>query len=232
MTPYYSDEWVTLYRGDSLAMLPTLPDASLDAVVTDPPYGLEFMGKDWDSFKPREAQWNTGTTTQLAPAPTPTGTGVADATPAHDTKGNVAPSVDASGAATRRPARAASAKIVEADAIGGFQDGNGGNAFSRSRVRTDTRRHGGDMLTANQGFQQWCQQWATECYRVLKPGGHLLAFGGTRTSHRLVCAIEDAGFEIRDSIGYMHSRRTDPRGGDAVEASSGTLAWVYGSGFP
>ena len=51
--------------------------------------------------------------------------------------------------------------------------------------------------------------WARECLRVLKPGGHLLAFGGSRTSHRLACAVEDAGFEIRDSI-----------------------AWLYGSGFP
>lgn len=50
--------------------------------------------------------------------------------------------------------------------------------------------------------------WA-ECLRVLKPGGHVVAFGGTRTYHRLVCAIEDAGFEIRDQLG-----------------------WVYGSGFP
>ena len=49
----------------------------------------------------------------------------------------------------------------------------------------------------------------TEALRVLKPGGHLLAFGGTRTYHRLTCAIEDAGFEIRDS-----------------------LAWFYGQGFP
>ncbi len=49
--------------------------------------------------------------------------------------------------------------------------------------------------------------WA-EVLRVLKPGGHLLAFSGTRTVHRMVCAIEDAGFEIRDSI-----------------------AWIYGSGF-
>ena len=48
-----------------------------------------------------------------------------------------------------------------------------------------------------------------EALRVLKPGGHLLAFGGTRTYHRLACAIEDAGFEVRDQ-----------------------LAWVYGSGFP
>lgn len=48
-----------------------------------------------------------------------------------------------------------------------------------------------------------------ECLRVLKPGGHLLAFGGSRTYHRLACAIEDAGFEIRDQI-----------------------QWIYGSGFP
>lgn len=50
--------------------------------------------------------------------------------------------------------------------------------------------------------------WA-ECLRVLKPGGHIVAFSGTRTYHRMVCAIEDAGFEIRDQIG-----------------------WAYGSGFP
>ncbi len=49
----------------------------------------------------------------------------------------------------------------------------------------------------------------TECLRVLKPGGHLLAFAGTRTQHRMAVRIEDAGFEIRDMI-----------------------AWVYGSGFP
>lgn len=48
-----------------------------------------------------------------------------------------------------------------------------------------------------------------EVLRALKPGAHLLAFGGTRTAHRMVCAIEDAGFEIRD-----------------------TVAWLYGSGFP
>ena len=46
-------------------------------------------------------------------------------------------------------------------------------------------------------------------FRVLKPGAHLLAFGGARTAHRMTCAIEDAGFEIRD-----------------------TLCWLYGSGFP
>ena len=60
----------------------------------------------------------------------------------------------------------------------------------------------------NSGIAYDAELW-TECLRVLKPGGHLLAFGGTRTYHRMATAIEAAGFEIRDSI-----------------------VWLYGSGFP
>jgi len=93
-------------HGDCLDKLLELPDNSVDAIVTDPPYGLSFMGKKWDYDVP-------------------------------------------------------SVKIWE------------------------------------------------ECLRVLKPGGYLLAFAGTRTQHRMAVRIEDAGFEIRDMI-----------------------AWVYGSGFP
>lgn len=58
------------------------------------------------------------------------------------------------------------------------------------------------------GIAYSVELWA-EALRVLKPGGHLLAFGGSRTYHRMAVAIEDAGFELRDSI-----------------------AWLYGSGFP
>ena len=97
-----------LHLGDSRDVLKTLPDASVDSVVCDPPYELGFMGKGWDAA---------------------------------------------------------------------------GIAYDVSLWR--------------------------EVLRVLKPGGHLLAFGGTRTYHRMACAIEDAGFEIRDS-----------------------LHWLYGSGFP
>lgn len=96
----------TLKRGDCLEVLKGMPDNSVDSVVTDPPYGLSFMGKKWDYDVPDQAIWE-------------------------------------------------------------------------------------------------------ECLRVLKPGGHLLAFAGTRTQHRMTVRIEDAGFEIRDMI-----------------------AWVYGSGFP
>jgi hypothetical protein len=58
-------------------------------------------------------------------------------------------------------------------------------------------------------FQQWCQEWATEAIRVMKPGGFLLSFGAPRTWHRLAVGIEDAGFEIRENI-----------------------AWINGAGFP
>lgn len=124
ITPYYQDDSVTLHHGDCLDVLRAddygydwnlgyssarmFPDNSVDAVITDPPYELAFMGRAWDTS---------------------------------------------------------------------------GIAFNPA-------------------------VWA-QCLRILKPGGHLLAFGGSRTWHRLAAAIEDAGFEIRDSI-----------------------AWLYGSGFP
>ena len=95
-----------LYNGDCLEVMKKLPDNSVDSIVTDPPYGLKFMGKKWDYEIPSVEIWQ-------------------------------------------------------------------------------------------------------EAIRVLKPGGHLLSFGGSRTYHRMAVNIEDAGFEIRDQI-----------------------MWVYGSGFP
>lgn len=95
-----------LHHGNCLDILRTMPDCSVDSVVTDPPYGLSFMGKKWDYDVPSTEIW-------------------------------------------------------------------------------------------------------AECLRVLKPGGYLLAFAGTRTQHRMAVRIEDAGFDIRDM-----------------------LAWMYGSGFP
>ena len=95
-----------LMLGDNIQSLQKLPDNSIDSIVSDPPYGLSFMGKKWDYDVPSVEFWK-------------------------------------------------------------------------------------------------------EVYRVLKPGGHILSFGGTRTYHRMVVNIEDAGFEIRDQI-----------------------MWLYGSGFP
>jgi DNA modification methylase len=97
---------MNLIQGDCIDILKTLEDNSIDAICTDPPYGLSFMGKKWDYDVPSIEVWQ-------------------------------------------------------------------------------------------------------ECLRVLKPGGYLLSFAGTRTQHKIASGIEDAGFEIRDMI-----------------------AWVYGSGFP
>ena len=100
------EEATDIRQGDCREVMSTMPDCSVDAIVTDPPYGLSFMGKGWDHGVP--------------------------------------------------------------------------------------------------GVEFW-----TEALRVAKPGAHLLAFGGTRTYHRLACAIEDAGWEIRNCV-----------------------YWAYGSGFP
>lgn len=92
------------------------------------------------------------------------------------------------------------------------------NAAPVNNAGTKAGNKGDPYARASAGFmgQKWdtgetafaVEFWA-EVYRVLKPGGHVIAFSGTRTYHRLACAIEDAGFEIRDMV-----------------------AWLYGSGFP
>ncbi len=137
-----------IIQGDCIEKLKELPDNSVDSVVTDPPYGIGFMGKEWDNFKPETI--NAGMNKEK-----------------------------------RKKSEIASTRISN---IAGTYD------LSK---------------TGMTGFQKWCTEWAIECLRVLKPGGHILVCGGTRTYHRMACAIEDAGFEIRDMV-----------------------EWVYGSGFP
>lgn len=158
-TPHYADGAVTLWHGDCLDVLQELSDASVDAVVTDPPYGLGFMGHEWDQ---------PGEFGALRRA------GIREPMHRRDRE-------------ARRETKSLGPGRDKAGQVGSYDLSLDGNAL----------------------FGQWCQAWATECLRVLKPGGHLLAFGGSRTWHRLAAGVEDAGFEIRDSI-----------------------AWLYGSGFP
>jgi len=142
---------ITLHHGDCREVMATMPAESVDAIVTDPPYGLSFMGKDWDSFK----------------------------------EGDIA--------MRRNP---------QMDAVNTGASRQGG----RQRACADyQKRQARDMMA----FQEAMNAVFLEALRVAKPGSHLLAFGGTRTFHRLAVAIEDAGWEIRD-----------------------TIMWVCGSGFP
>lgn len=131
---------VTIWHGDSIEVLSLLPADSFDAVITDPPYALEFMDSEWDTFK---------------------------------SSGTVQARVD-EGTDASRP----------------FRDGSTRIRYGRS-----------DM----EAFERWCEEWAAQAWRVLKPGGHLLAFGGSRTWHRLTAGIEDAGFELRDSIMWLYA---------------------------
>jgi site-specific DNA-methyltransferase (adenine-specific) len=164
---------VQVLHGDCIALLPTFPSASVDAVVTDPPYGLEFMGKEWDGVK--------GFASSMARAGM-TKPGIGDReTPWPSFYGGLNPRCLSCGKSQR-----------------------GG-----SPCHCDKPDFPNERLNRSVLFQSWCESWARKCLRVLKPGGHLVAFGGARTYHRLACAIEDAGFEIRDQI-----------------------MWIYGSGFP
>jgi DNA modification methylase len=175
---HYEDGPVQVFHGDCIDVMATLPPGSVDAVVCDPPYGLEFMGKDWDSFK-RIPSGGAGIN----------GTGYTDG-----------------GNRLNRPSFTGSPNPGCRN-CGGFQRGTEGSTVRPCRC--DAPDFPNVRRAQMHAFQAWCEDWAREAYRLLKPGGHLLAFGGTRTFHRLTAGIEDAGFEIRDSI-----------------------AWLYGSGFP
>jgi DNA modification methylase len=183
MTAHYEDGPVQIWHGDCIDVMRGMPDQSVDAVVTDPPYGLEFMGKDWD------APWQKGDDVN-----TDAGFGALEMADGY----------------TRLPKPSyTSSTNPKCSNCGGTSRGRRDGTAARKVCTCDQPRFPNVRATEMRAFQAWCRLWAAEAYRLLKPGGHLLAFGGTRTHHRLASGIEDAGFEIRDSI-----------------------FWAYGSGFP
>jgi DNA modification methylase len=181
---YYDDPLVTLLHGDCIEVMATLPADSVDAVVTDPPYGLEFMGKEWDSFKKRDGN------------PFDPSMAMAD---------NGRPRSKTDPWATERTGYGAPKKMPKCGTCGKWQY----NGTKSSQCSCDKPVWILDTWTYPRKFQAWCEIWARAAWRVTKPGGYLLSFGGTRTHHRLVCALEDAGWIIRDE-----------------------LTWIYASGFP
>jgi DNA modification methylase len=158
---------------------------SVHAIVCDPPYGLEFMGKDWDKFSPvdldRGGRWireNRGAPGSLTDAEKKGGFG------------SVALGANRSYTSVCQGCGRRDAFRNDHDCAG---------EISWRRVPVDDGPP--PQMVA---FQEWTRQWAEAALRVLKPGGHLLAFGGTRTYHRLASGLEDAGFEIRDSLHWIY----------------------------
>lgn len=88
-------------------------------------------------------------------------------------------------------------------AIALFRQGD--ETWDAQAIRQQARSRTGGEMSLGEGFELWCQRWGTSCYRVMRPGAHLLAFGSPRTFHRLVAGIEDAGFEIRDVLMWLYS---------------------------
>lgn len=208
---------MTLYHGDLFDVLPTLPSASLDSCVTDPPYGLEFMGKEWDRLGTDTRQPGDATYTE---GPGPYGRskvryGVG-ASYGHDAwrtgAGFSQPGIGDRPTPWTSYGQGDSANAT-CETCGGRMRG-----AKKCECAEPVWMVKGQPLTAagvdsrqaqSRRMQDWHYAWACEVYRVLKPGAYLAAFGGTRTFHRLTCALEDAGFEIRDC-----------------------LMWLYATGFP
>ena len=176
MKPYYSEDLADVYHGDCIDVMRELPDGSVDAVVTDPPYGIRFMGESWDGADIVKRQ-ERGKATSPMPA-----------------------------------------------GVGGPNGGYRSLAAEAGRYNR--------TLKASLAFMDWCREWASECYRLLKPGGHLLAFGSPRCYHQLGMGIELAGFEVRDTIAWLFAQGF-PKSLDvakAIETKGGDERPWYGWG--
>ena len=180
-----------LLEGDCIKVMQSLPENSVDSIVTDPPYGLEFMGKEWD------APWKQGGFSKPGIGNRPTEWPSFTSTSRF---GSVNPTCGKCGGRQRGSKKC---ECVEPEWKPIGKRRNPENEGLPSDVTSS------GMANQMRAFQEWYYAVAKEMFRVLKPGGHILSFGGSRTYHRMACAIEDAGFEVRDQ-----------------------LMWVYGSGFP
>ena len=183
--------WI-LHHEDCLKAMAAMESDSVDAIVTDPPYGLEFMGKDWDSFGGK-ADWQAG-------------------------GGFAKPGIGERAIAW--PSFSANSKFGAANPTCGTCGGRARGKKSCSCATPNWKPIGKRRNAENEGlpddmtgsgasqhsqaFQEFSLKWATECLRVAKPGAYLLAFGGTRMYHRLAVAIEDAGWELRDCFSYLY----------------------------
>ena len=146
LQPYWKSECgrAVIYVGDCREVLSQLEPNQFHAVVTDPPYGLKFMGLEFD------APWKND---------------------------------------------------------GKIETCNEGTDVSHLKAKY--LRHNVEYVRDSNLYQEWFHLCAEEILRAAKPGAHLLSFGGTRMWHRMACAIEDAGWEIRDTVAWVYGCLSD-----------------------
>jgi len=155
---------IRLFHGDCVDRMAQMPEGSLDAVVCDPPYGLEFMGRTWDKL-----DWQAGGGFS--------GPGIGDRQTAWPSFGASSPF------GTANPTCAV---------CGGRLRGVKKCACEKPDWKV--KGQAAEKQQSGQMQQAWHARWVAEAYRVLAPGGVLKAFGGSRTSHRLAAAMEQVGF--------------------------------------
>lgn len=160
--------------GDCMEILPMIPDGVIDAVVTDPPYGIQFTGKSFISLAsgPVERSWaSRGTTMTSKPKTTP------------------------SLYKTINPRCADCGRVVNgASTVKGYKVCDCENA----------RRLAPWPNSASVRLHEWHMNWLLLCFWLQGNGKHLIAFSSSRLLHRLGCATEDSGYEIRDTLNWKH----------------------------
>lgn len=172
--PYWQSECgrAVVYVGDNLDIMSQMKPEQFHAIVTDPPYGLEFMGQEWD------APWKNNGKIETCDEDTDVSHSERDGTQRVCYGNNRKRKVD-----TRS---------------------HGANELN-DPIKSKYIRHNVEYVRDSYFYQEWFHARAQGMLRVAKSGAHLLSFGGTRMWHRMSCAIEDAGFDIRDTVMWMYS---------------------------
>ena len=206
----FDADGVTVWGGDNRDVLAAMGAETFDAVVTDPPYGAEFMEDDeWATYAAAVAPATASRTGRVGHG---TGAGLRDSSTLPGFTTGSPPQYGGDRPRTNR--------CVICGKRDQFRNAHGcaGGGWLSEPIDDDGPPPG--MVS----LQAWARDWARECWRVLKPGGYLVAFGSPRTYHRVAAGIEDAGFDIRDSLHWIHSQGF-PKGAGVAAAGPEHEGW-------
>lgn len=204
---------IPIIAGDCFEHLHQMTRDTVDAIVTDPPYGLEFMGKEWDRFRLDDP----------------------------GTMRNRGEYIGSHGDITHQNETLQAAGRVEYGAGKRPMTARCTGCGKRDQYRNphDCRpsaRFVGEVIDphaappSSVAFGEWTRLWALEAYRALKPGAYLIAFASSRTYHRMAAGLEDAGFDIRDQLQWLYGEGF-PKGQNVAKAFDKAAGIDIGEGW-